>query len=678
VEYHGQQIRWPKAGKTEVATITVQPRAEHAIVQVDLSVSNPGTERARYLRLPNASIGFPHVPGSGATGQVVEAASGFQKGELVTVRAWPHQSMAMAPVERLRRVPQAADPVDAALWQLGLIAMHGLGMGGFLPGEPLTVVGAGLVGAMARRVAIARGTLECTVVAASTAKRWSVENEPATRFVTTDAAEFGQERHRLVIDATGTAAGLTAAVTVAADDGRIVLLGSPRTPAAAVPVREIYERRLRLVGAHIDTLPDVSAASGEDLVARYTNEFFDLIGSGQLTAADLMTIYTPGQAGVLYHQLAEDRCLVGAGIRWSRPTPTLNTPRPSIREPERPLRFGLVGCGDIGFRNADTFGRSSRALFVACYDTDPALAAALADRTGVRTTTSLTELLGDPEVEAVLVATPHDTHEQIALATLNAGKHLLLQKPLAADLAAAQRIARAAGRASATTSVLLPGRYEAAYRNARRVRDAGLMGQPSAIVATYLVDKPSSYYQGGYSMRSVSTWRMSKERSGGGVLIMNLLHHLDMAQSLVRAGADWVFARTATSPHSPEIEDIASVIVGFGDVTATFVAAASVPGPPGEQFRVWGPAGHCVLLPDWQFTSAVDGNIDPRLRPEPDDPDAAAINGFADAVRSGRAPDVTADEALAIQAIIAAGYESARTGRPVAPRNLLEEGGNGA
>jgi len=677
VEYHGQQVRWPSAGETEVVATTVKSRAGHAVVQVDLSVSNPGTERARYLRLPNASIGFPHVPGSGAIGQVVEAVSGFQKGELVTIRAWGHQSVAAAPVERLRRVPQATDPVDAALWQLGLIAMYGLGIGDFVPGEPLTVVGAGLVGAIVRRVAIARGTQECTVVATSTAKRWSVENEPATRFVTTDASEFGQERHRLVIDASGTGAGLAAAVAAAADGGRIVLLGSPRIPAAAVPVREIYERRLRLVGAHIDTLPDASAASGDDLMARYTNESFALIAARQLTAADLVTIYTPGQTHVLYRQLTNDRSLIGAGIRWSRAKPALAARCARIREPEPPLRFGLVGCGDIGFQNADTFGRSSRATLVACYDTNPGLAAALADGTALRTTTSLTELLDDPEVEAVLVATPHDTHEQIALATLNAGKHLLLQKPLAADLATAQRIARAAGRASATTSVLLPGRYGAAYRNARRTWDARLIGQPAAIVATYLVNKPPSYYEGGYSMRSVSTWRMSNARSGGGVLIMNLLHHLDIARSLVRVGADWVFARTAASLHSPEIEDIASVIVGFGDVTATFVGAASVPGSPGEQFRVWGPAGHCVLLPDWQFTSAEDRNIDLRLRPEPDDPDAAAINGFADAVRSGRAPDVTVDEALALQAIVAAGYESARTGRPVAPQKLLEEEGNG-
>lgn len=678
VECQGLQIRWPKPGETELTQMAEKSEAGHAVVEVALSISNPGTERARYLQLPNASIGFPHVPGSGAVGRVVKVVPGVRKGELIAIRAWPHQSVAVCPPERLHSVPDNTDPVDAAAWQLGLIAMHGLGMGEFASDEPLTVVGAGLVGAMARRVAIARGTRKCNVVATSTAKRWSVGQEPETRFVTTDAAEFGQERHPLVIDATGTAEGLAVAVAAAADGGRIVLLGSPRSATATVPVGEIFERRLRLIGAHIDTLPDVSAALGCDLMARYTEEFFTLIGSGRLTAADLVTIYTPKQAAVLYRQLANERCLIGAAVDWSRTWPqsssAIAAPYAHVRQPQPPLRFGLVGCGDIGVENAQALSRSGRATLAACYDTDRSLASALACDTAARAATSLADLLGDPQVEAVIVATPHDTHEDVALATLRAGKHLLLQKPLAADLAAAQRFARAAGRASSMTSVLLPGRYGAAYSNALQAWDEGLIGQPAAILATYLVNKAPSYYRGGYSMRSMSMWRLSKARSGGGILIMNLLHHLDLAQSLVRMPADWVFARTVASPYSPEIEDFVSLIVGFGEVTATFIGAASVPGPPGEQFRVWGPAGHCVVLPDWRFTLAMDRDLDLRTRPEPDDPDVAAIDAFVNAVRTGHKPDVTVEEALAVQAIVAAGYESARTGQRVSPRALLDAG----
>jgi 2-desacetyl-2-hydroxyethyl bacteriochlorophyllide A dehydrogenase len=673
--YRGQHICWPQPGETALAELELTPEPGQAVVEVTLSVSNPGTERARYLQLPNASIGFPHVPGFGSVGRVVQPIAGLAADDLVAIRCGPHQSVAAVAPQRLHRIADGTEPVDAALWQLGLIAMHGLGLGAFTPDEPLTVVGAGLIGAIARRVAIARGTPRCAVVAASAAKRWTISPEPQTKFLTTDDAASGAEQHPLVIDATGTAEGLAAAMAVVSDGGRIVLLGSPRCAAAAVPMRQIFDRKLRLIGAHIDTLPDWSAALGADLMARYTEEFFALVGSGRLTAADLVTTYAPGQAEVLYRQLAAERRLVGAAVDWSRvqarPGPLLTSCR-TRREPWPPLRFGLVGCGDIGAENARTITQSTGCRLVACCDSDPSLAAGLADDLAVRATTSLADLLSDPDVEAVIVATPHDTHEPIAVDALAVGKHVLLQKPLAADLPAAQRIARAAADASSAASVLLPGRYSAAYRFARQAWSEGLIGRPAAIVATYLVNKNPSYYRGGYSQRAQSDWRLARARSGGGILIMNLLHHLDLAHAMAGTAADWVFARTAPSAYSAEIEDFASVMVGFGDVTATFVGAASVLEPPGEQFRVWGPQGHCVVLPAWQLSSRADSDVGVRARPEPDDPEMAAIDAFASAVRSGVPPDVTIEDALAVQALVAAGYESARTGQPVDPQTLLQ------
>jgi predicted dehydrogenase len=154
---------------------------------------------------------------------------------------------------------------------------------------------------------------------------------------------------------------------------------------------------------------------------------------------------------------------------------------------------------------------------------------------------------------------------------------------------------------------------------------------------------------------------------------MNLLHHIDAARSLLKMDAEWVFATIIPSSQSVEIEDFASVVVGFGRTVATFVGAASIPEPPGEQLRLWGSAGHCVVFPQWQFASADGADIEVTGRPEPDDPQAAAIDSFVDAARTGRAPDVTVEDALAVQAIVSAAYESARTGRCVRPTTLLSE-----
>ena len=288
--------------------------------------------------------------------------------------------------------------------------------------------------------------------------------------------------------------------------------------------------------------------------------------------------------------------------------------------------------------------RAAGAALVACFDRDPALSRELADDLSAWAAPDLTELLADPKVDAVVVATPHDTHEEIARAVVGAGRHLLLQKPLSVDLPSARRIAAFTNSAPVTAGLLFPGRYTAAYRAARAARDHNLIGPVTGLVATYLVDKPPSYYLSGYSGRSTSDWRLSKARSGGGVIIMNLLHHLDLAQSLLDAEAEWVFAHTIPSGHSAEIEDVATLVVGYGPTVASFVGAASVPGGPGEHLRLWGRHGQCQILPSWHLTTASASTID--LRPEPEDPQAIAIDRFVQAVRAGHPPDVTIDHAL--------------------------------
>jgi 2-desacetyl-2-hydroxyethyl bacteriochlorophyllide A dehydrogenase len=667
-------VRWPRPGATELADLPYPSAAPgEAVVDVLVSVCNPGTERARYLALPNATVGFPHVPGIGSAGLVAEAAPDLPVGALVAVRSAPHQSVLAVPAQRVERLPGEADPIDGALWQLGLIGFHGLRMGRYRAGEPLTVVGAGLIGAMTRRLAAAWGSPECTVVAASDAKRWSTEGESTTRFIIQEQSVHARDRHALVVDASGTAAGLATAVRMAADGGRVVLLGSPRVPTGAVPVRAIHERGLLLVGAHIDTVNDASAAAGTDLAALDTNAYFSLLAAGQLSLADLVTTYVPEQATVLYRQLVQDPSLIGAAVVWQRRVPHRG-PAGASAGPSSPaaLRFGLVGCGDIGAGNADALSRATNASLAACFDLDEGLARGLSLRTSARAARSLEELVGDPEIDAVLVATPHDTHEPLAGSVLAAGKHLLLQKPLAANLEAARRIVQAARGASTVTSMLLPGRYDSAYRRARAGWQAGSFGRPSGLIATYLVDKPPSYYRGGYSGRSASTWRLSRSRSGGGVLIMNLLHHIDLARSLLGREADWVCAQTIASPQSAEIEDMAAILVRFGEVVATFVGGASVPGGVGQHLRLWGTAGQCVVLPDWECRSSVGSELDAPPKPVADDPEAAAIDAFVSAVRDGREPDVTVDDALALQLIVEAAYMSARTGAPVEPAALLD------
>lgn len=334
------------------------------------------------------------------------------------------------------------------------------------------------------------------------------------------------------------------------------------------------------------------------------------------------------------------------------------------------VRFALIGCGDIGAINAAAIEAAAGAELAGCFDIVDSLAEGIASHHGVVKYPSPAALLSRPDIDAVIVATPHDSHEHLALSTLRAEKHLLLEKPLAADLCAARRIARAAGATGVVADVLFTLRHDRGYLHARDALNGGMLGEPRALLSSYLVDKARSYYFGGYSNRSISTWRLSKARAGGGVLIMNLLHHLDAARGLFANECDWVFADTAQSEVSAEIEDIVSVIARFGPAIATFVGGASVIGGPGESLSIWGSSGRAMILPHPEVVTSDDGPL-AGLPTRSWDPRVRAIESFA-AVVSGRAvPETDLTDALAVQEIVAAAYESAAIGRPVAPATAL-------
>src|ERR1700759_137279 len=113
------------------------------------------------------------------------------------------------------------------------------------------------------------------------------------------------------------------------------------------------------------------------------------------------------------------------------------------------VRFALVGCGDIGAHNAKALDDADGARLTTIFDPLPALAKNLAHRHSATAVDSLTAALSSSDVDAVLVATPHDTQEEIGPPPLDAGKHVLVEKPLAADLDGALRIVRMAETSSA-------------------------------------------------------------------------------------------------------------------------------------------------------------------------------------------------------------------------------------
>ncbi len=332
------------------------------------------------------------------------------------------------------------------------------------------------------------------------------------------------------------------------------------------------------------------------------------------------------------------------------------------------IGFALIGCGEIGAVNAAAVARAAGAQLAACFDVVPDLAADVAASHGATACASVAEALEAPGVTSALICTPHDTHADLAEVALTAGRSVLLEKPLAASLHDASRIARlAAGRAD--VAVLLPMRSDPRFEFACRVVEAGGLGRPIGALATYLIHKPSSYFAGGYSGRTASTWRTSKRRAGGGMLMMNLFHHLDALHVLLGEPLR-VHAQFSNAHHAPEVDDLAALTITYASVTATVLGAGSVVNGPGEELRLWGTEGHLTILPEAVVANIDGGSTQPE--PGPDvDARVRAIERFSRCVAAGVAPDAGVGEVLVTQGLVAAAYASGEAGGPVVVRDFL-------
>lgn len=186
------------------------------------------------------------------------------------------------------------------------------------------------------------------------------------------------------------------------------------------------------------------------------------------------------------------------------------------------MKFAIVGAGGIAQLRRDAIGLLPGASLVGAYDIVAERAAALAGEAPAFET--LEALLGAPQVETVVICTPPDTHEQIALAALGAGKHVIVEKPMANSLAACQRMIDAAREAGRVLTVGFNHRYFPAIKDVHRAVRSGTIGRLSHVRG----------YAGHTGLSEFGAeWMFSKDVMGGGVLMDNGIHMIDLVHHVM-------------------------------------------------------------------------------------------------------------------------------------------------
>jgi len=340
------------------------------------------------------------------------------------------------------------------------------------------------------------------------------------------------------------------------------------------------------------------------------------------------------------------------------------------------VRVGVIGCGNIGKTHAKAFANIAGADLAACCDGDAARAEALAEVHGVpHVFTDVGELLRSGTVDAVTVCTPHPTHADIVVAAAAAGVHVICEKPLAVDIAEANRMVAAAERGGIKFAGIFQRRFWPAAQRIRKAIDDGKLGRITHGECRVYIWRPESYF-------AADAWRGKWATEGGGALMNQAVHAIDLLQWYLGPVTE-VFGRWAKLRDGDyiDVEDTAvATLVCANGALATIQASTNYNPQFGFHVQVHGTSGATASV--WEMPEGVEGITDiwtvpgeasavhDRARdgdPRPGFPEfhRLQLEDFVQAIQEGRDPAVTGAEGKKALEIILAIYESTRTGLPV-------------
>lgn len=347
------------------------------------------------------------------------------------------------------------------------------------------------------------------------------------------------------------------------------------------------------------------------------------------------------------------------------------------------LKIGLVGAGNIAKTHLDCYSRIEAAEVVAICDINPAVLAATAERFGIaKTYASLTEMLAGEELDAVDVCVWNCSHADCTIEALDAGKHVLCEKPMATSAAEAERMIEAAKRNDRLLMIGFTMRFSDETRIVKDFIDHDYLGDIYYSKATYLRRHGAP---GG--------WFTDKARSSGGPVIDLGVHVIDLTRYLMgRPKALSVFASTddrlknrpylkndvswkpdgAKPTDTYDVEDFAVAMIKYeGGKTTLLETSYSLNGEPATKKELFGTKGGVNMAEQGLKIYTVVNDYLADVTPSMEnyiyaqEQYTAEMAHFVDCALNGTECIAGAEDGLEVMKILDAIYESARTGHEV-------------
>ncbi|MCX7017050.1 MAG: Gfo/Idh/MocA family oxidoreductase [Candidatus Sumerlaeota bacterium] len=322
------------------------------------------------------------------------------------------------------------------------------------------------------------------------------------------------------------------------------------------------------------------------------------------------------------------------------------------------VRFGVLGCGTMGSRHAECVVDGQGMRLVAVCDADRARAESVAAQFKAEAMTDARALFQRKDVDAVVVALPSALHAEFGVQAAQAGKHVMVEKPIDLSLEQARRLVETCGQRGVALSVVSQHRFHPDVLKLKQAADEGRLGRIVLGSAQSHWNRDQDYYE-------KAPGRGLTDPAEGGVLINQAVHYVDLLLWLCGPVAK---ARGfhGTLTHRIAVEDVSAVALEFENgALGTVTATTSIWPQPPERVEIFGSRGSVrieggeitggELEGGWPDAPPADkDDFKPKLRPV-----RKQLEDFAVAIREGRKPLVTGEEGLAVLSAILEAYRSA-------------------
>jgi predicted dehydrogenase len=345
------------------------------------------------------------------------------------------------------------------------------------------------------------------------------------------------------------------------------------------------------------------------------------------------------------------------------------------------LAFAIIGCGMIARFHARALADVPGAKVAALVSRNEANARKLAESENLQCDvyTDLAPVLARKDIDVVIVTTPSGAHMEPAVAAAQAGKHVVVEKPLEITLERCDGIIAACDRAGVQLCTIFPSRFADANIALKQAVDAGKFGRLTLAETTCKWWRPQSYYDEG-------GWKGTRALDGGGALMNQAIHNVDLLLWMMGRPTH-ITGYTATLAHERiEVEDTAVACLRFATGALGVIQAATsvYPGLP-KTIAIHGDKGTAVIEQEdilrWDFDPETESDRTIRTRfAQKSGASGGASNpasishvyharqlaDFVHAIEAGRPPQVDGREGRKAVEVILAIYQSAKDSRTVA------------